>query len=107
MKDWDKIIDILPFIYKDNINEKALRETLDVNRDYELKHIDQLYMRGLLDRPDYIKYMEKLISRKREELRFLEYNLHKIKIDEDYSPLTHYCCSTDCCGVAYKILKDD
>lgn len=94
MKDWDKIIDMLPFIYKDNINIKALRDTLDVNRDYELEHIDSLYMRGLIERPEYMKYLQKIVDRKKEEAKFIEYVLHKIETDEEYSPLTHYCCCT-------------
>lgn len=90
--DWHTIVELLPFIYKDNINTKELKDVLTYAKDYDLPILDRLYMRGLLDKEDYIYLIERLMKNKEEDISFLRWVRDNATKEDDYSPMTHYSC---------------
>lgn len=96
---WDIVINnVLPFIYKDGINIKQLKDTLELSQDYKIKHLDQLYLRGLIDRNEYMHYIDRLIDKLGSTIAFLrKIRKEAEEAGPDFNPLTHFCsCPRKC-----------
>lgn len=90
-KNWEDAIKIISFVKPECIDKEQLLLFLSTDRTYSLETLDSLYMRKIITLQEYIEYMDKLIDREKDNIKwFSEYRKEAEEKEENYQPWIHY-----------------